>query len=251
MAKYGHFSYKARNYGISAGRGTDGAAWPAGRDVASCDPAEIRMGSVDNKRDNSRQGRPDVSLQDRRRAIMETVVTLFLQQLRILYVVGGILVVLGSLALAAAILTRTASLMPIGILMVIAGLFEMGVGTKGRAEDGPVTPFMTSGGAHMVAGAVTILAPVLPSYVFTTVLGGALLLAGLSWLRAGFALPERFQSPVVVICGGVTALAGLLIFSRWHGVNENLLAIMLGCEMLVRGWSWMGFGAGLTRALHK
>ena len=78
--------------------------------------------------------------------------------------------------------------------MVIAGLFEMGVGTKGRADDGPVTPFMTSGGAHMVAGAVTILAPVLPSYVFTTVLGGALLLAGLSWLRAGFALPERFQS---------------------------------------------------------
>ena len=182
---------------------------------------------------------------------METLVVLYLQQLRVLYVVGGILVVLGSLALAAAILTRTASLTPIGILMVIAGLFEMGVGTKGQDEDGKVTPFMISGGAHMTAGGIAIFGAVLPSFVFTTLLGAALLFAGLSWLRAGFALPERFQSPIVMLCGGVTGLAGLLILSRWHGVNENLLAIMLGCEMLVRGWSWMGFGVGLTRAARK
>lgn len=182
---------------------------------------------------------------------METAVIQFVAQLRVLYIVGGIFVVLGSIALAAALLTRTASLVPIGIIMAITGLFEMGVGTKAREEDGPVTPWMTSGGAIMVAGGIAIVSPLLHSMVFTTLLGAALTFAGLTWLRAGFALPGRFQSPIVIICGGVTGLIGLLVLSRWHGVNENLLAIMLGCEILTRGWSWMGFGVGLSRAMKK
>ena len=135
--------------------------------------------------------------------------------------------------------------------MTIAGLFELGVGHKGREPEGPATPWMQSGGAHMIAGVFAMLAPIWPSIVFTTVLGAALTWAGLSWLRAGFALPQRFQSPVVIVCGGFSGLLGLLILSRWHGLNTNLLAIMLGLEILVRGWSWIGFGFGLQRAVRR
>jgi uncharacterized membrane protein HdeD (DUF308 family) len=194
---------------------------------------------------------PPQGLYDSRRTIMETAVVMLVQQMRILYVVGGILVVLGSLALGANLVSRATSLVPVGILMMIAALFEMGIGNKAREEDGPSTPWMTSGSVQMAAGFVTIVSGFLPSYVFTTLLGGALTFAGLTWLRAGFALPPRFQSPIVIICGGVTGLAGLLILSRWHGLNDNLLAMMLGCEILVRGWSFMGFGVGLNRAMKK
>ena len=200
---------------------------------------------------SDQQPTPRRGLHETRREILENAVVHFLNHIRILYVAGGILVATGSIALMAVLMARIPSIVPVGILMIIAGLFELGVGHKGRDPDGPATPWMQSGGAHMVAGVFTMLAPLWPSILFTTVLGAAFTFAGLWWLRAGFALPPRFQSPIVIVCGGFTGLLGLLILSRWHGLNTNLLALMLGTEILVRGWSLIGFGFGLQKAVKR
>lgn len=191
------------------------------------------------------------SLIERRRATVLTALNLWAPRIRILYVTGLVLVLLGTGALAATGLSRSLSLVPIGILMAIAGLFELGLGHLGREEDAAVPPWMMSGGAQMVAALTAMVSPLLPSYVFSTVLGAALTFAGLSWLRGGFALPERFKSPAVIMCGGITGLVGLLIISRWAGTNVSLVALMLGLEMLMRGWAWIGFGFGISRALKK
>lgn len=194
------------------------------------------------------------TLLERRRIIVEKAVLRMLPKLRILNVTGGLLVVVGSLALAASLFSRQTSLIPIGILMVVGSLFEMGVGHIARdpeEENAPATPWIVSGMSQFVAGVVVMFSPLLPSWLLTTLLGLLLTLAGLTWLRAGFALPERFQSAVVPLCGGITACIGLLIVSRWTGTNDNLLAIVLGCEMLIRGWSWFGFALGLTKAMKQ
>lgn len=193
------------------------------------------------------------TLLERRRVIVEKAVHRLLPRLRVLYVAGGVLVMMGSLALAATLLARTTSLVPIGIFMLVGGLFEMGIGhvARGEGDDAPVTPWIMSGACHMFAGCVAMVAPFLPSMVVTTLTGALLIFAGLTWMRAGFALPERFQASVVPLCGGITACAGLLVLSRWTGGNQNLLAILLGCEMLVRGWSWFGFALGLSNGLKR
>ncbi len=193
------------------------------------------------------------TLLERRRIIVEKAVYRLLPRLRILQVVGAVLVALGSLALAAAALPRVSSLVPIGILMAVGGLFEMGAGQVARedTDNSPLTPWIMSGGCHMAAGAVAIFALFLPASLVTPAIGVLLLFAGITWMRAGFALPERFQASIVPLCGGITACAGLLLLSRWTGGNQSLLAIVLGCEMLVRGWSWLGFALGLSKGLKR
>ncbi|MGE3245092.1 MAG: hypothetical protein AB7F96_01845 [Beijerinckiaceae bacterium] len=187
----------------------------------------------------------------RRQELMIKTLERLIPRIRVMYVAGGLLVLLGSAALASAMVSKVDSLVPIGIFMVVGGLFEMGVGHVAREEDGAPPPFMLSGAAHMIAGFTAMFGPLLPGYALTSILGTSLAFAGVTWMRAGFALPQTVQAPVVALSGGITGLAGLLILSRWAGDNHHIMALLLGGEMMLRGWAWFAFALTLQRVMRK
>lgn len=190
------------------------------------------------------------SLHERRRDTLDAAMSRLIPRLRILSAVGGMLILFGSLALASGLLFKSAGLVPVGVLMILGGLFELGLGQH-AAGDGPVVSWQISGGTQMFAGLIVLISPFLPSIVFSTLAGGAVLFAGITWLRMAVSLPEKYQIPLLHICGGITGMAGLLILSRWAGADLRLIGLMLGCEMLARGWVWVGFAYSISKKLNR
>ncbi len=184
----------------------------------------------------------------RRREILEQAVGQLLPRVRVFFVVGGLLVLMASAAMASVLLMRSMSLAPVGIFMVLAGLFESGIGHLGRGGGPNSNPWQTAGVVHIAAGVVTIFGPgVLPGHVLVSIAGMCLLLAGLIWMRMGFAMPERFQTGVIPLSAGATCIIGILLILRWGANDPLLLGLLLSGEMLVRGWSWVALGMVLGK----
>jgi uncharacterized membrane protein HdeD (DUF308 family) len=179
----------------------------------------------------------------RRREILEAGLEILLPRLRVFFVVGGILVLMASAGMSSVVLMRSTSLAPIGIFMVVAGLLESGIGHIARGGSPNSNPWQTAGVLHMVAGIVTIfLPPVVPGWVLVTLVGASVLGAGVTWLRMGFAMPERFQTGVIPLTAGISCVIALLFIFRWGANDPLLMGLMLSGEMLLRGWAWIVLG---------
>lgn len=179
----------------------------------------------------------------RRREILEDGIARLLPRLRVFFVVGALLVLMASAAMASVLLMRSTSLAPVGIFMALAGLLESGIGHLARGGGPNANPWQTAGVLHIVAGIVTIFGPgLLPGWVLVTLIGANLLGAGVTWLRMGFAMPEKYQTGVIPLSGGITSVIALLLILRWGADDPLLLGLMLAGEMLVRGWAWIAMG---------
>lgn len=179
----------------------------------------------------------------RRRDILDAAIAELKPRLRVFFVVGGLLVLMASAAMASVLLMRSTSLAPVGIFMALAGLFESGVGHLARAGGPNGNPWQTAGVLHLVGGAIAIFGPgVLPGWVLVTLIGASLLGAGVTWLRMGFAMPEKYQTGVIPLSAAITSVIALLLILRWGANDPLLLGLMLAGEMLVRGWTWVALG---------
>lgn len=184
----------------------------------------------------------------RRREALEAALSRLLPRLRVFFVVGGLLALMASASGVGLLVTRSTSLAPIGIFMAIAGLLESGVGHLARGGGADGNGWQTAGVLHLIAGALVIFgAGVMPGWVLVSLVGACLLGAGVSWLRMGFAMPERFQTGVIPLSAGLTCVIAILLILRWGATDPLLLGLLLSTEMLLRGWSWIALGAVLGK----
>ena len=184
----------------------------------------------------------------RRREILNEGIGHLLPRIRVFFVVGGLLVLMASAAMASVLLMRSSSLAPIGIFMILGGLFESGIGHLARAGGPNSNPWQTAGVLHIIAGVVVVFGSgVLPGWVLVSLAGASLLGAGVTWLRMGFAMPEKYQTGVIPLSAGITCVIAILLVLRWGANDPLLLGLLLAGEMLVRGWSWVVIGMTLGK----
>lgn len=206
--------------------------------------------SQNNQNQTPPDGEPPRDSKQERTALLDAAVTRLLPRLRIMYVTAALLILFGSAALASLSITRTDSLVPVAIFLLIGGLVESGTGHH-ASGDGPATPWVRSGLLTFGAGIVTLAAAVLPGLVVYILLGLIYSCIGFIWLRAGFAMPSRYETPVVQLAGGAGLLVGMLLLSRWGDGQLHGAGLLMSLEMMVRGWAWAGFAFVLTRRLEK
>ncbi|MBM3607610.1 MAG: hypothetical protein FJX29_04020 [Alphaproteobacteria bacterium] len=220
---------------------------------------------TDTPRPPGDQITPDDPLKDprlasflRRKAVLRAAVGRLVPRLRALFIVGGLMIVFGSLALASVTMSRLNSLVPVGIFMLIAGFLETGLGHVARTADrtagsepDPANGFFTAGIIHMIAGLVVAFGSFLPDHVHGMLTGIILMAAGVTWLRMGFAMPGRYQSAIIPLSGGLTAVIGILLMLGWGGRNPAAMGLLLSIELLVRGWAWTGFAVQLGKSTRR
>ncbi len=193
-----------------------------------------------------------------RKALLRVAVGRLEPRLRALFVLGFLLVAFGSLALASVTMSRLNSLVPVGLFMLVAGFLESGVGHVARLAGprtasateipaDPPNPILTAGILHMLAGIIVAFGSFLPADVHAMLAGIVLMAAGVTWLRMGFAMPRRYQSAIIPLSGGVTAVLGILLMVGWGGRDPAAVGLLLSIELLVRGWAWVGFAARLGK----
>ena len=157
---------------------------------------------------------------------------------------GVLLVVLGVAALFFSLVATIATVTLNGVLFLIAGGAEIGIGMHAR-EWGRFFLWVVGGLVYIAAGVVCIVNPLLASAVLTLLLGAGLIAAGVVRATLAFQLPADHPRALVFLAAAVTILLGLIIVSHWPLDSIYVLGTLLGVDLLFHGVGWVSFGMGL------
>jgi uncharacterized membrane protein HdeD (DUF308 family) len=128
---------------------------------------------------------------------------------------------------------------------------ELGIGHNARGDDARQTPWARAGLLHIAAALSAAASSFLPFQLFSGFIGLMILAAGIVHLRTDFALPINGKSAVMPMASIVTTLIGLLILTQWPAGNLQVLGVLIGVDLIVRGWSWIGFGFALRKGMNR
>ena len=158
---------------------------------------------------------------------------------------GVLLVVLGFAALFFSLIATIATVTLNGVLFLIAGAAEIGIGMH-RAKLGPV---LSVGGRrpslYRRRESCASSIPILASVVLTLLLGAGLIAAGVVRAYLATQLPADEPRGLVFLAAAVTILLGLIIVTHWPLDSVYVLGTLLGVDLLFHGVGWVSFGMGL------
>jgi uncharacterized membrane protein HdeD (DUF308 family) len=157
---------------------------------------------------------------------------------------GVLLVALGVAALAFSLIATIATVTLNGMLFLIAGAAEIGIGMHAR-DWGRFFLWVVGGLVYIAAGILCIVNPILASAVLTLLLGAGLIAAGVVRAYLATQLPADHPRGLVFVAAAVTILLGLIIVSHWPLDSMYVLGTLLGVDLLFHGVGWVSFGMGL------
>ncbi len=161
---------------------------------------------------------------------------------------GVLLVVLGAASLAFAAVSTLAMVTLNGVLFLVAGAAEIGVGMHAQGW-GRFFLWVLGGLLYIVTGVLCILLPGPAAVIMTLFLGAGLIAAAVVRAYLGFQLPAVQSRVMVFVAAAVTFLLGLIIVVQWPLNSFYVLGTLLGVDLLFHGAGWVSFGMGLRA--HK
>jgi uncharacterized membrane protein HdeD (DUF308 family) len=160
---------------------------------------------------------------------------------------GIIQIVVGALAVSFAFSATLASVVTLGILLLIAAGAQIAAAIWTR-DWGGFFLYVLVGLLYAVVGFLTIQHPVLAAETLTLMLAAALLVGGM--FRIVVAAVERFPAWGWVLGNGVVTLVlGLLIWRQWPASGLWVLGLFVGIDLIVNGVNWSVLALGIRKGL--
>ena len=160
---------------------------------------------------------------------------------------GVVYLVAGLIALGSVVAATAASVLVVGAMMFIAGVFEVinafQVKTWGR-----FIFWLLLGVLYMVAGFLAWDNPFLTAIWLTLILGAVLVASGVMRIFLAFGMKQGSPWMWVAVSGAITLLLGLIILAHWPFSAVYTLGIFLGIDLVFAGVSWISLGLGLKNA---
>jgi uncharacterized membrane protein HdeD (DUF308 family) len=142
----------------------------------------------------------------------------------------------GALAVSFAFSSTLASVMTLGILLLIAAGAQLAAACWTR-DWGGFFLYVLVGILYAVAGFLTIQHPLLAAETLTLMLAAAFLVGGM--FRIVVAAVERFPGwGWVLVNGIVTVVLGILIWRQWPVSGLWVLGMFVGIDLIVNGLNW-------------
>ncbi len=152
-----------------------------------------------------------------------------------LLVLGALLIVVGMVAISSSFIATLATVVILGILLMIGGAVEIVDAFLGRGWRG-FWMHLLGGIMYLVLGFLLIQRPLAAAAFFTLMIAAAFFVGGL--FRIIVALSERFYGWVWVLLNGiVTLVLGILIWREWPEAAFWVIGLFVGIDMLLDGWS--------------
>jgi uncharacterized membrane protein HdeD (DUF308 family) len=174
--------------------------------------------------------------------------TLGLQPLRAKWgwiaTLGVIYVIVGLVALGSIVTATAASVLLVGVMMVVAGIAEVFNAFQIRTW-GKFALWLLLGALYILAGIATFQNPLLAAVLLTFLLGLALVVSGGMRLILAFGMKESTPWILVAFSSAVTLILGLVILARWPVSSVYVLGLFLGIDLVIVGASWIGIGLDL------
>jgi uncharacterized membrane protein HdeD (DUF308 family) len=159
---------------------------------------------------------------------------------------GVVYVIVGFVALGSVVMATVASVLVVGVMMIIAGAAEL-INAFQIKSWGKFLIWALLGVLYIVAGFVTFENPLLAAMLLTLMLGAALVVSGVVRLFLAFDMKRETPWIWVALSGLITLLLGVLILARWPINSVYILGLFLGIDLVMAGAGWIGLGLGLHR----
>jgi uncharacterized membrane protein HdeD (DUF308 family) len=157
---------------------------------------------------------------------------------------GVLLILLGAAAVIFALAATIATVTINGVVFLIAGAAEIGIGMHSQGWH-RFFLWVMGGILYLFVGLVCIFNPIFASIALTLVLGAGLIAAGAVRAYLAFQLPADHPRAMVFLAAAVTALLGIIVVAHWPSDSIWVLGTLLGVDLLFNGAGWVSFGLGL------
>jgi uncharacterized membrane protein HdeD (DUF308 family) len=159
---------------------------------------------------------------------------------------GVVYVIAGFIALGSVVFATVATVLVVGIMMIISGIAEV-INAFQLKSWGKFLLWVLLGLLYILAGFVTFENPLLAAALLTLMLGFALVASGIMRLLLAFSMREGTPWLWVVLSGLITLVLGIIILLHWPISGLYILGIFLGIDLVFAGVSWISVGFGLRR----
>jgi uncharacterized membrane protein HdeD (DUF308 family) len=160
---------------------------------------------------------------------------------------GIVYVIAGFIALGSIVMATVASVLVVGVMMIIAGVAEVFNAFQVKGW-GKFLVWALLGLLYIVAGFITFENPLFAAALLTLLLGASLLASGIVRLFLAFNMKRETPWIWVALSAVITLLLGLVILAHWPVNSVYILGLFLGIDLIMAGASWIGLGFGLRRA---
>jgi len=160
---------------------------------------------------------------------------------------GVVYVLAGFIALGSVVMATVASVLVVGVMMMVAGVAEVFSAFQIKSW-GKFLLWALLGVLYIVAGFVTFENPLLAAALLTLILGASLVASGIMRIILAFSMKRETPWIWVLLSGAITLLLGLLILARWPVSSLYILGLFLGIDLIMAGAGWIGLGFGLRRS---
>jgi uncharacterized membrane protein HdeD (DUF308 family) len=149
---------------------------------------------------------------------------------------GIVQIIAGTLAVGFVLSATLASVVTLGVLLLIAGVAQTAAALLARDWDGFFL-FLLLGLLYGLAGSLTIQQPLLATASLSLMLAVLFLLVGL--FRIAFAVVDHLPSWGWVLFNGVvTVLLGVATWRLGPGSGVRVVSMLVGIELSVNGLTW-------------
>jgi uncharacterized membrane protein HdeD (DUF308 family) len=159
---------------------------------------------------------------------------------------GVVYLLAGFIALGSVVMATVASVLVVGVMMIIAGVAEVFSAFQIKSW-GKFLLWVLLGVLYIIAGFVTFENPLLAAALLTLILGASLVASGIMRIILAFNMKQETPWIWIVLSGVITLLLGLLILAHWPVSSLYILGLFLGIDLIMAGAGWIGLGFGLHR----
>src|SRR5580693_7089490 len=160
---------------------------------------------------------------------------------------GVVYVIAGFIALGSVVMATVASVLIVGVMMIVAGVAEVFSAFQIKSW-GKFLLWVLLGLLYIIAGFVTFENPLLAAALLTLILGASLVASGIMRIILAFSMKRETPWILVLLSAVITLLLGLLILAHWPVSSLYILGLFLGIDLIMAGAAWIGLGFGLHRA---
>ena len=158
-------------------------------------------------------------------------------------------IVVGLLAVSFAFVATFASVVALGVLLLVAAGAQLGAAVWARNWRGFFL-FVLVGLLYAAAGFLMLDHPLIAAEALTLMLAAAFLVGGA--FRVVAALVERFPGWGWVLGNGIlTFLMGALIWQRWPESGLWVLGLFVGIDLIANGITWATVAVGVRQGLAR
>ncbi|MBV9114259.1 MAG: HdeD family acid-resistance protein [Hyphomicrobiales bacterium] len=157
---------------------------------------------------------------------------------------GAAFIICGTIAFGSLVSATVASVWMNGVMMILAGIAEVGMGLHMK-DWGRLVLLSVAGALIGIAGVVCVLNPLLGAVALTLCLGAGLCATGLVRIYVASQMGSDAPWRVAVLSGLFTFILGVIIMASWPVNTRYVLGLFLAIDLVFYGAGLLGLALQL------